>query len=219
MADVTDATFERDVIVRSQEVAVVVDLWAPWCGPCRTLGPILEKVIAATGGKIELVKVNIDENPQVSNAFQVQSIPAVFGLRDGKVVGTFVGAQPEAAVQQFVDSLLPSEAESEVERLLQAGDEASLRAVLDAEPDRAEAVVALAELLVEGGRGSEAIALLERTPESSDTRRVAALARVGAVGGDAGGDVGGRLDELLERVKGDDAARQEFVDLLEVLGP
>ncbi|MBA3304129.1 MAG: thioredoxin [Acidimicrobiia bacterium] len=218
MADVTDATFERDVIVRSQEVAVVVDLWAPWCGPCRTLGPILEKVIAATGGKIELVKVNIDENPQVSNAFQVQSIPAVFGLRDGKVVGTFVGAQPEAAVQQFVDSLLPSEAESEVERLLQAGDEASLRAVLDAEPDRAEAVVALAELLVEGGRGSEAIELLERIPESSDTRRVAALARVGAVGGDAGGDVGGRLDELLERVKGDDAARQEFVDLLEVMG-
>jgi putative thioredoxin len=218
MLDVTDATFERDVIVRSKEVAVVVDLWAPWCGPCRTLGPILEKVVAATSGAVELVKVNIDENPQVSSAFQVQSIPAVFGLRDGKVVGAFVGAQPEAAVQQFVDTLLPTGAESEVERLLQAGDEASLRAVLGLEPDRAEAVVALAELLVGVGQAAEAIELLERIPESSATRRVAALARVGEVDGEASEDVTRRLDELLDRVKGDESARQEFVDLLEVMG-
>ena len=93
--DVTDATFEQDVLVRSEQVPVVVDLWAPWCGPCRTLGPILEKVVAAKGGSVELVKVNVDENPQISATFQVQSIPAVFALKDGKVVDGFIGAVPE----------------------------------------------------------------------------------------------------------------------------
>src|SRR3954467_9801909 len=122
MADVTDATFEQDVIERSKQVPVIVDLWAPWCGPCKTLGPIIEKVIADTDGKVELAKVNVDENQQVSRAFQVQSIPAVYALKDGKVVDGFVGAQPEAVGGKFVETLLPSEEETEVQQLLSAGD-------------------------------------------------------------------------------------------------
>ena len=129
--DVTDATFETEVVERSKTVPVVVDLWAPWCGPCRTLGPIIEKVVDATDGKVVLVKVNVDENPAISQAFRVQSIPAVYALRDGQVVDGFVGAYPEHEVQRFVDGLLPTEAETEIAHALAAGDEASLRQALE----------------------------------------------------------------------------------------
>src|SRR5687768_986063 len=110
--DVTDASFESDVVERSRSAAVVVDLWAPWCGPCQTLGPILEKVVDETDGKVVLVKVNIDENPEISQAFRVQSIPAVYALRDGQVVDGFMGAYPEHVVREFVSTLLPTEQET-----------------------------------------------------------------------------------------------------------
>jgi putative thioredoxin len=222
VTDVTDATFESEVVNRSADVAVVVDLWAPWCGPCRTLGPILEKVIDETGGRVELVKINVDENPQASAAFRVQSIPAVYALKDKQIVNSFIGAQGEDAVRQFVQTLLPSESESAIAQLVAAGDEASLRQVLDLDPGHEAAVVALAELLVEKGENDEALALLERIPENAETRRVAALARLGdeaALPDEAGAELEAKLDALLERVKDDDDARQEYVDLLEVLGP
>ncbi len=219
MGDVTDATFDTEVVQRSHEVPVVVDLWAPWCGPCRQLGPILEKVVRATEGRAELAKVDIDANPGVAQAFGVQSIPAVFALRDGKVVDQFIGAQPESMVTDFVARLLPSPEEDEVSRLVAAGDEASLRAALDLDPDNAAAVVALAEHQVAEGRSEEALALLERIPASAETRRVAAKARLGDDGvvGDEG--IEARLDALLDRVRADEGARQEFLDLLELLGP
>src|SRR3546814_7422874 len=141
--DVTDATFATDVVERSKSVPVVVDLWAEWCGPCKTLGPIIEKVIAETDGKVVLAKVDVDTNPQVANAFQVQGIPAVHAVRDGRVVDSFVGAQPEAKVREFVAGLLPTEEQSEVDALIAAGDEASLRQVLEVEPGHETAVVAL----------------------------------------------------------------------------
>ncbi|MDE0602900.1 MAG: tetratricopeptide repeat protein [bacterium] len=216
MADVTDATFTTEVVERSHTVAVVVDLWAPWCGPCKTLGPILEQTVAATGGAVELAKVNVDDNPQTAQAFQVQSIPAVYAMRDGKVVDGFIGAQGEAAVAQFVQGLIPTEQEGEVEALVAAGDEASLRRALELDADHEGAVVGLADLLVADGRGEEALELLERIPETAEVRRVAALARTG--GGAANGDVEARLDDLLGRVKADPDARQEFVDLLEIMG-
>lgn len=215
MVDVTDATFETAVVQRSHEVPVVVDLWAEWCGPCRTLGPILEKVIAATDGKVELAKVDTDANPGVARAFQVQSIPAVYALKDGKVVDGFIGAQPEWSVEEFIRRILPTEEETEIDRLLAAGDESSLRAALEIERDHHDAVVALAELLTADGRSEEALELLARIPETADVRRVAALARQG---GQPVDDPEVRLGELLAVVKADDDARQEFLDLLEVMG-
>jgi putative thioredoxin len=219
MADVTDATFQVEVVERSTTVPVVVDLWAPWCGPCRTLGPILDKVVGATNGQVELAKVDIDTNPAVAQAFGVQTIPAVFALHDGKVVDQFIGAQPESAVTQFVAKLLPTREETEVERLVAKGDEISLLAALELEADHAGAVVTLAEFYAGDGRVDDALALLQRIPPSAETRRVAALARVGtdAMAGDQ--PVDARLDALLERVRDDEDARQEFLDLLELLGP
>ena len=218
MIDVTDATFEQDVLVRSEQVPVVVDLWAPWCGPCRTLGPILEKVIEAKGGSVELVKVNVDENPRISTTFQVQSIPAVFALRDRQVVDGFIAAVPEPQVREFVDRLDPQPSEADV--LVAAGDEASLRRALELEPGNPGAVVALARMLVEQGEPTEALQLLARIPETPDVRQVAAEARLAAQRVEVPADgVDVLLDSLLTKVKADEGARQEFLDLLETLGP
>jgi putative thioredoxin len=214
--DVTDATFERDVLERSTQVPVVIDLWAEWCGPCRTLGPILERVVAESNGRVELVKVDVDTNPRIAATFQVESIPAVYALKDGRIVDSFIGALPEPRVRDFIARLSPPA--TEADRLAAKGDEVSLRQALELDPAHEEAVVALADLLVERGEPEEALSLLSRIPETAEVRRVAALARVGTeAAGD--GDVEGRLDDLLERVKDDDNARQEFVDLLELLGP
>jgi putative thioredoxin len=214
--DVTDATFQTEVIERSRTTPVVVDLWAPWCGPCRTLGPILEKVVADAGGRVTMVKVNVDENPQISQAFNVQSIPLVVALVDGQPVAEFMGAQPEQAVRQFVEKLLPSAAEEQIAALLAAGDANSLLAVLQIDPGNEAAIVALAELMVVDGKGPEALELLARIPESAETRRVAALARVGRSHDD---DYDAQLSGLLGAVKGDDEARQRYVDIMELMGP
>lgn len=214
--DVTDATFEAEVIERSKTTPVVVDLWAPWCEPCKQLGPILEKVVDATNGAVVLAKVNVDESPGVSQAFRVQSIPAVYALKDGQPVDGFMGSYPENFVQEFVDKLMPSADETRITELIAAGDEASLRLALQAEPGNEDAVVALAELLVRRGDTEEALALLERIPESDRTRKVAAAARVGTGPGD---EYDEQLNALLDQVKDDDEARQKFVDLLELMGP
>jgi putative thioredoxin len=218
--DVTDQTFQADVLARSATVPVIVDLWAPWCGPCTTLGPMLEKAVADTGGAVELVKVNVDENPRIGQTFAVQSIPAVFAISNGQVVDQFIGALPEAQVTAFVQRLAP--VPSEADTLVAAGDEASLRRALELEPDHAAATEALARILVDRGDAADALALLQRLPETESSRALGAEARLLEAGVDVQGtgreEMQAKLDELLDRVRDDDAARQEFVDLLEAMG-
>ncbi|MGA8726769.1 MAG: thioredoxin [Acidimicrobiales bacterium] len=220
MIDVTDATFEEEILRRSMETPVVVDLWAPWCGPCRTLGPILERVVDAMGGAVVLAKVNVDENPAIAGSFRVQSIPAVFAIRDGKVVDQFIGALPEDAVEAFVGRLAPSEVDRLVADGVAAGDEEVLRQALELQPDHPGAIAALATMLIAKGEAEEAITLLRRIPETPEVRRLLAEARLASQEVDVdGADVSVLLDGLLERVRDDTDARQEFLDLLETLGP
>lgn len=214
--DVTDATFQTEVIDRSFEVPVLVDLWAEWCGPCRTLGPIIEKVVDATGGKVVLVKVDTDANPAISQAFQVQSIPAVYALKNGQVVDGFTGAYPEHIVQEFVNGLLPTDGEKALAALLAEATEGSFRAALEIEPGNEDAIVGLAELLIARGENDQALQFLARIPESDRTRHTAAKARVHIRPDD---DHDATLTALLDQVKADEVARQQFVDLLELMGP
>jgi putative thioredoxin len=219
--DVTDETFQSAVVARSHEIPVVVDLWAPWCGPCTTLGPMLERAVAATGGAVELAKVNIDENPRIAQTFGVQSIPAVFAISAGKVVDQFIGALPEQQVVDFVQRQVPPD--SEADTLVAEGSEGSLRRALELEPDHVEATLGLARILLDQGQAADALALLARIPETPAVRALAAEARLLTSGVDIAhtdsAEVDARLNGLLERVRDDDSARQEFVDLLETLGP
>ena len=219
MADVTDATFQVQVVERSKTVPVVVDLWAEWCEPCKQLGPILEKVVAESGGAVELAKVDIEGNPGVAQAFRVQSIPAVYVMVDGQVADGFVGAQGESSVREFLQRFAPEPEVNRVEQLVAAGDEASLRSALEIESDNEHAVAALAALLIGDGRVEEAVSLLERVADTPEVRRLLAMARVQDVGDSQPQDIESELAELLTQVKIDEDARQRFVDLLEVLGP
>jgi putative thioredoxin len=186
--DVGDRDFEREVLERSREVPVVVDFWAPWCAPCRALGPLLERLAAEHAGTFVLAKVNVDEAPAVAQAFAIQSIPAVRGFRDGMQVAEFVGAQPEPAVRQFLAAVLPTEAD----RLARAGEthaaagaraqaEASFKAALEREPRHPRALLGTARLHADAGRDAEALELVERVSPSSpvarDAERLAAELR------------------------------------------
>ena len=217
MKDVTDATFATDVIERSKTVPVVVDLWATWCGPCTTLSPIIEKVIDETSGAVELAKVDVDANPDISRAFQVQSIPAVFAIKDGAIVDSFVGALPESAVREFVERLAPGA--SIVDKLVDAGDEASLRAALELDPTNVDAVVALGDFLRREDRYDEAEVLLTPVANVLAAKTVLARLRLQRNGVSLDGDLDLTLDHLLEQSASNEASKDQLLEVLDALGP
>ncbi|HYF25761.1 MAG TPA: thioredoxin [Baekduia sp.] len=227
VVDVTEQTFQTDVVERSKQVPVVVDFWAAWCGPCRQLTPVLEDAANAREGEVVLAKVDTDANPQLSQAFGIQGIPAVKAFKDGKVVSEFVGAQPPARVAQFFDALVPSEAD----RLTAGGDEVSLRRALELDPARTDAKVALARLLHARGASTEALELLENVAGNFAAEGLAARIRLeqdplpGTQDALAALDTGDRekgVDLLIEALPGADGRKDDLrrvvVAVLDELG-
>lgn len=175
VVEVTAANFEEQVVEQSRHRPVVVDFWAEWCGPCRTLGPILERLVAERNGAVVLAKINTDESPEVAQAFQVNGIPAVFALRDGQVVSYFEGVRPEEEVRRFLDGLAPSAAEEAAADALglegrdPKAAEFAYRQMFADNPDDPAARVGLARVLLAGeGKDAEAAELLEPVRSGDD---------------------------------------------------
>jgi len=199
--DISATEFEQGVIEASRQQLVLVDFWAPWCGPCRTLTPILEKVVAEYGGRVKLAKINSDENPELSTAFSIRSIPNVIAFRDGKAVSQFMGALPEGQVRAFIDKLLPPEQLAlaaraiedkrldEAERLL---DEVKSNIDWDARVETLRQALAFAR---SGGGEKDLAGKVDANPADLDSR----LALAGALA--ARHDYRGALDQLLEIIR------------------
>lgn len=238
VVEVTDQDFLQTVVEESKRRPVVVDLWATWCAPCRTLGPILEKVAGERGGEFLLAKLDVDANPYTAGQFGVQSIPTVVAFKDGKPVDGFVGAIPEPMVKEFIDKILPTEADNEAQEALEEelqGDlddaEAKYREALVADPDNRVARLGLGRVLAETGRDAEARELLMPLLPDPEAERVLAMLEVRSWASTsepgtlasakrlaAQGKYKEALDGMLGALRDDPDARQEMLDVFAVLG-
>ncbi len=188
--DVDTADFNQQVVQRSHEVPVVVDFWAEWCGPCKTLGPTLERLTEEADGSFELAKIDVDQNQALAGQMGVQGIPTVVAFKDGRPVSQFTGALPEAKVREWLSEILPNPMDDFVaaaDELANQGRtaeaEAMYRKVLEADPSHEGAAVAVAGILLAGGDAESALAVLEPFPSSAAVDRVRAAARLGTGAG------------------------------------
>jgi putative thioredoxin len=198
--DIDAAAFQREVVERSKEVPVVVDFWAAWCGPCKVLGPLLERLAGEFEGGFELAKVDVDSNQALAGQFGVQGIPTVVGFRDGQPISQFTGALPEASVREWLGEIIPSEADllvTTADDLLAEGDAAAaervFREALIVAPRHQDAGIGLASLLIDTDRNEEALNLLQPLTPSPEVERLQAAARMGTVDTKAIPDLEARL--------------------------
>ena len=228
--DVTEAEFQTKVIEASKTSPVVVDFWATWCEPCKTLSPILERVANEPESGFTLAKIDVDQNQRVSQAFGIQSIPTVIAFKDGRPVDMFTGAVPESQVREFLSRLVPPAADPkvvEVEALIDAGKidvaKQRLHEILEIEPTNQEAAMTLAGLLIEESATDEALAILERQAPTAEVRQMMAAARLLASGETGVSDPEAALPRLLATVEArgeeKEAARLTMIDLFDLLGP
>jgi putative thioredoxin len=238
VVEVTDQDFLQTVVEESKRRPVVVDLWATWCAPCRTLGPILEKVAEERGGEFLLAKLDVDANPYTAGQFGVQSIPTVVAFKDGKPVDGFVGAIPEPMVKEFIDKILPTEADHEAQEALAEeleGDlddaEAKYREALEADSGNQAARLGLGRVLAETGRDAEAREMLmpllpdpeaERLLAMLEVRSWASISEPGTLASAkrlaAQGKYKESFDGMLGALRDDPDARQAMLDVFAVLG-
>ena len=221
------ATFMADVIEASREAAIVVDFWAPWCGPCKQLGPAIEKAVRDARGKVRLVKINVDENQELAAQMRIQSIPAVYAFKDGRPVDGFVGALPESQVKQFVQRLLTAaggpaadpvaEALALAKEAAAAGDHARAsniyQQILEHEPGNVDSLAGLARAAVQKKDFAKAKQYLAQVPKEQNGHAEIAAARAALELAETGAKAAGAIGELKARVAQNPADHQARYDL------
>jgi putative thioredoxin len=224
----SQATFMADVIDGSKDAAIVVDFWAPWCGPCKQLGPALEKAVKDAHGAVRLVKINVDENQELAAQMRIQSIPAVYAFKDGRPVDGFVGALPESQVKQFIGRLAAGAGPSPIEEALAMAKEAIgendleqaediYRQILEHEKDNPDAIAGLAKLAIGRKDLPAAAELLSGLPPAAATHAEIQAARAALELAEAGGKAQGELGALEARLARDPGDHQARLDLAAAL--